>query len=665
MTGGPELAALLLSGLSPAFTAIVPAYPPVETMAETVESLDAVLAHAQTDRIHVLGKSYGGFVAQAYVRARPDRVASLVLNVTAVPDRTRLAKHARARWLLHNLPWSFVRWGMRAIAVRTARQVPTERPFWESYFRDVCVPQDRAEVFAIHERVTDFDGGPAYTPADLATWAGRVLVMDSDDDPLLSPPERAAVRAAYPTAEMYRFYGTGHAASLVKPHEFMGVLNRFLVGDPMATATVPTPLTVVFIPFLTETGHLNPTLGLAHDLARRGHRPVYFAMPELLAQAVKQGFSGSPLFPDLPQHAPPAGWLLSLPPLRAMRDMRAKIRRINIMLDRTLSGSIAAELQALKPDVVAVDNIWPQLAFVARRAGIPSVLLSTTPEFRADDARRRTVGTGTRVREGLVRAMFFIIGLRWHQKTRRLARECAIDSVDLKGVVPRLAGHEIPELLLYPREIDDPGASPGRYVGPVIDLDRREPPLDLADIPAGDTLVYCALGSRQTPARRALALFRPIIAAVARRPAHTLILAAGEHATSLREVPHNVRVVDKAPQLAVLSRADVMLTHGGLGSIKESLYFGVPMLVFPLRFDQEANARRVQDRGLGVHIGRRDRTVDGIGRALDEIASNPAYRERVKAVRIAMRALQSKAEATDFFTSLAAHPDQIYSAAKL
>ncbi|HEY5908421.1 MAG TPA: glycosyltransferase, partial [Vicinamibacteria bacterium] len=474
-----------------------------------------------------------------------------------------------------------------------------------------------------------------------------------------------AVRAAYPTAETYRFYGTQHSASQSRPHEFMGVLNRFLAGDRMVTATAPAPLTVVFIPLLTETGHLNPTLGLARDLARRGHRPVYLAMPELLAQAVKQGFSGSPLFPDLPQQAPPAGWLLSLPLLRAMREIRTKTRHFNVMMDRMLSGRVAAELHALKPDVVAVDNMWPQLAFVARRAGIPSVLLSTTPEFRADDARRCTVGTGTRVREWLLRTMFFILGLRWHQKTRRLARECTIDSVDLKGPMPRLAGHEIPELLLYPREIDDPSANPGRYVGPVIDVDRREPPLDLANIPAGETLVYCALGSRQTSARRALALFRLIIAAVARRPAHTLILAAGEHAASLRDVPDHVRVVDKAPQLAVLSRADVMLTHGGLGSIKESLYFGVPMLVFPLRFDQEANARRVHDRGLGVHIGRRDRTVEGIGRALDEIAANPAYRERVKAVSDAMRALQSKAEATDFFTSLAAHPDRIHSAAKV
>ena len=306
MAGGPELGALLLSGLLPEFKVIVPAHPPVGTIAETVESLDAVLAHAQTDRIHVLGKSYGGCVAQAYVRARPDRAASLVLYVTVVPDRTRLAQHTRARWLLHNLPWSVVRWGLRAMAVRTARQVPTERPFWESYFRDVCVPQDRAEVLALHDRVMDFDAGPAYTPADLATWAGRVLVMDSDDDPVVSPPERAAVRAAYPTAEMYRFYGTRHSASQLRPHEFMGVLNRFLAGDRMVTATAPTPLTVVFIPLLTETGHLNPTLGLARDLARRGHRPVYFAMPELLALAAKQGFSGSPLFPDLPQHAPPA-----------------------------------------------------------------------------------------------------------------------------------------------------------------------------------------------------------------------------------------------------------------------------------------------------------------------------------------------------------------------
>ena len=65
-------------------------------------------------------------------------------------------------------------------------------------------------------------------------------------------------------------------------------------------------------------------------------------------------------------------------------------------------------------------------------------------------------------------------------------------------------------------------------------------------------------------------------------------------------------VVKYAPQLDILRRATLMLNHGGLNSIKECIYFGVPMLVFPGINDQSGNAARVLYHGLG-YVGHMNR----------------------------------------------------------
>ena len=58
----------------------------------------------------------------------------------------------------------------------------------------------------------------------------------------------------------------------------------------------------------------------------------------------------------------------------------------------------------------------------------------------------------------------------------------------------------------------------------------------------------------------------------------------------------------KVPQLLVLDNADLHITHGGLGSIKESIYYEVPMLVYPLDlvYDQNGNGLKVEHHGLGL-----------------------------------------------------------------
>jgi UDP:flavonoid glycosyltransferase YjiC (YdhE family) len=80
------------------------------------------------------------------------------------------------------------------------------------------------------------------------------------------------------------------------------------------------------------------------------------------------------------------------------------------------------------------------------------------------------------------------------------------------------------------------------------------------------------------------------------RSLRALVVSGGE---DLGPAPPHVGIVERAPQLEILRRASLMITHGGLGSVKECAALGVPMLVFPLKDDQPGNAARVEARGLG------------------------------------------------------------------
>jgi MGT family glycosyltransferase len=195
----------------------------------------------------------------------------------------------------------------------------------------------------------------------------------------------------------------------------------------------------------------------------------------------------------------------------------------------------------------------------------------------------------------------------------------------------------IPTLVTCAPEFDFPrDSSEGlHYLGPCVDLSRPEAPLP-AELPSGDApLLVCSLGSHGDRVREHRAFFQAVIDAVARRPQWRLLMAVGSHlgAASFGTPPPNVVVVDKLPQLSALKRASLMITHGGLSSVKECICLGVPMLVYPLVYDQPGNAARVVHHGLGLRGNVRQASAEKIGAQIDEVAGNPAYRDRVRALQ--------------------------------
>lgn len=120
-------------------------------------------------------------------------------------------------------------------------------------------------------------------------------------------------------------------------------------------------------------------------------------------------------------------------------------------------------------------------------------------------------------------------------------------------------------------------------------------------IPTGEKpVIYISLG---TVVKGAKTFFCHCMKAFADEDV-TVIMAVGKTfpIKKLKNVPSNFYVCSFVPQLAVLEKADVFVTHGGMNSVSEALVCGVPMVVIPFMADQPTNARRIQELGLGKKL---------------------------------------------------------------
>ncbi|GAA2459368.1 glycosyltransferase [Streptomyces glaucus] len=142
-----------------------------------------------------------------------------------------------------------------------------------------------------------------------------------------------------------------------------------------------------------------------------------------------------------------------------------------------------------------------------------------------------------------------------------------------------------------------------------------------ADLPADRPLILASLGTG-LPATvlgflaKAREFGAPIPAYDPAEPLNTVVEALsgldctavvatlGTPVDTTRAAPH-IRIVDRFPQQLLLEHATLFLTHGGYNSIREAVRAGVPMAVRPLFGDQQYNALRVADLGLGAHVAER------------------------------------------------------------
>jgi UDP:flavonoid glycosyltransferase YjiC (YdhE family) len=98
------------------------------------------------------------------------------------------------------------------------------------------------------------------------------------------------------------------------------------------------------------------------------------------------------------------------------------------------------------------------------------------------------------------------------------------------------------------------------------------------------------------------------------------------------ELADNMVGEEFLPQASILPHVDVVITHGGNNTVTESLYFGKPMVVLPVFWDQYDNAQRMDETGFGVRLDTYGHEPRQLPSAIDVLVADADLRERLNAV---------------------------------
>jgi zeaxanthin glucosyltransferase len=369
-------------------------------------------------------------------------------------------------------------------------------------------------------------------------------------------------------------------------------------------------MSTIAICMFPELGHILPTLRLAQGLRSAGHRVVYSTLPDYQGTLEALQLETVALLAD----RFPIGTIARLHRM-PQPEHQALAHEISVAFMRMLlDDEFDRHLQALAPDMLLCDILLYGQAIAARSRNVPCYRISTalpdtpapgvppittslpygdTPERRlaAEQAWQGLMSQGPR--PGYEE--FFELDRQIIEKYRFPpdARDMGAFGVSLHGV---------PELILCASELDFPRpASPDRHYIESLALERPSVPFPWERLNPDRPLVFCSLGTQSYRIPGAPRFFSEVLAAAASRPDWQFVVALGERWSTddIGPAADNTLLVPFAPQERLLPRSSLVITHAGLGTIKESISFGVPMLAFPLLYDQPGNGARIAYHGLG------------------------------------------------------------------
>ena len=160
-----------------------------------------------------------------------------------------------------------------------------------------------------------------------------------------------------------------------------------------------------------------------------------------------------------------------------------------------------------------------------------------------------------------------------------------------------------------------------------------------------DKTVYISMGT----VNQNSGFYRNCIHALAKTK-WQVIISMGTNTDHFDNLPENIQIYESVDQMAVLSITDAFITHCGMNSASEGLYFEVPLVLFPQTPEQNTVAKRTEELGAGVRL--RSVTEEDILDALTKVLCEPQYKECAVRISESFKACGGMAEARAFLEHL-------------
>ena len=374
-------------------------------------------------------------------------------------------------------------------------------------------------------------------------------------------------------------------------------------------------------------GHTNPSIEVVRELIRRGHRVRYYSFADFRERIEGTGAE----FVPCDEYLPP------IDEKAERRLRRVSTTEMSVQSFETtarMDAMLAADVKAYTPDLIVSDSVafWGKLA--AMKHGIPYVSSTTTFAFNRYSAQYMKESP-----LDIARMLFAMP--RINRQIKRLREK----GYPVKGLLEIVQNDNDTDTIVYTSKYFQPRSETFseryHFIGPSIR------PITAPVEKTAEKTVYISMGT----VNRNREFYRNCIHALGQTD-WQVIISMGTNTEHFDKLPENIRVYESVDQMAVLSIADAFITHCGMNSASEGLYFRVPLVLFPQTPEQGAVAKRTQELGAGVML--KSISEADVMQALRAVLFEPRYRESAVRISDSFRACGGVQEARAFLKSIAA-----------
>ncbi len=385
----------------------------------------------------------------------------------------------------------------------------------------------------------------------------------------------------------------------------------------------------------TGTGHLNPLIALGQELVQRGHRVTLFERPKIRERVEQAGLGFAPICSERSMQAPK--------PPQPRANLRAELAMLRFNLQRTTQDverylrESPAALRRAGIDALIVNEIALTGPTLAQLLRLPYFILSTSVPHNCGwsgypwYAGYRFMRSPVNIVE---RALLEVTAVRVRGPIRnaldRYRRCVGLGPVSAmqKSYPPLAQITQLAQCLDFPEARLPENC---HYTGPFVCGAVRpaiEFPWERLD---GRPIAYVSLGTTRNAQGRILRL----VAEACDGLDLQLVISLGGRfpPKEFADLPGAPLVVSFAPQLELLERARIVITHGGPNTVFEALREGKPMVAIPLAHDQPAIAARVARAGAARVLPVMRLSAQRVRSAVTAVLKDPAYCDAAMALQ--------------------------------
>lgn len=238
--GGGDAEAMFqyMQEFSSDFRVIAPNIPiTINKLNDAMSGLRALLAHEGITRANVVGFSFGAMLAQMYIRKFQDTVINMVITHSTIPSKHLTEAINMQKNLMRFYPEPLLlgiskRAYHNHIATSTSTQSDAQKQFWQAYFDDLYSNRVRKKQLISRAKITvDYHSENEFNSRDLLTWDGDMLIIESENDNVITEGDRGSLKAMYSRAYIQTLADYDHLAPLLAQDEMISSIMNFLLKE--------------------------------------------------------------------------------------------------------------------------------------------------------------------------------------------------------------------------------------------------------------------------------------------------------------------------------------------------------------------------------------------------------------------------------------------------